>query len=579
LSSEVIVEEGRVVPPDFFISYTQVDRAWAEWIAWQLESAGHSTMVQAWGFGPGSPWIRRMDEGSEAKQTIAVLSAAYLQSDYGRAEWETAFANDPTGEQRRLLPVRVEPFEPRGLLKTRVYLDLVGLSRQAARERLLEGIKPPVRPRQEPPFPGAQSSPSPVTGQEPRYPGLGSEITNLPARNRNFVGRADMLERLQSALERSNGVATRVEAIYGLGGVGKTQLALEYAHWHAAEYELIWWVPAQQTNTAAAALAALARQLGLPNKADQRELVGDLLEVLRRRESWLLIYDSAEAPEQIEPLLPLGGHGHVLITSRYPAWGRVADPLRLTALRRQESVAFLRRRVGGDDEQHASTIAELLGDLPLALEEAAAYIEETQTGLVDYLRLVREHAGELFSAPVSEGQHVATAWSISLDRVRVQAPAAAALLELCAFLAMDDIPRELPRQHHDGFPASLSRAVRDPVAYNQVLRALSRYSLITVTPSALSVHPMVQMVVRSRLAPAEQRRWADAAVGLLRRSFPDRSSDSAAWPTCQYLLPHVLVATAHVKRLGVAEEEADWLLDRASAYLRARGHSASGSRR
>ena len=140
-----MAERTSTTGPDFFISYTQVDRAWAEWIAWQLESAGHSTVLQAWDFGPGSPWIRRMDQASEAGRTIAVLSAAYLQSDYGRAEWETAFANDPTGEQGLLLPVRVEPFQPRGLLKTRVYLDLVGLSRRAARGRLLEGIKPPVR--------------------------------------------------------------------------------------------------------------------------------------------------------------------------------------------------------------------------------------------------------------------------------------------------------------------------------------------------------------------------------------------------------------------------------------------------
>ena len=117
------------------------------------------------------------------------------------------------------------------------------------------------------------------------------------------------------------------------------------------------------------------------------------------------------------------------------------------------------------------------------------------------------------------------------------------------------------------------------MAYNEALRALSRYSLITVTPSALGVHPMVQMVVRSRLGPPEQRRWASAAVGLLRQSFPDPDSDAAAWPTCQCLLPHVLVATEHAERLQVAEEEAGWLRNRASAYLRIRGHSTSGSLR
>jgi tetratricopeptide (TPR) repeat protein len=569
-----MAERSSPAGPDFFVSYTEADRGWAEWIAWQLEAAGYSTVVQAWDFVPGSDWVHQMQRATTtARQTIAVLSSAYLQSAYGEAEWRVAFAQDPTGE-RKLLPVRVENVQPPGLLRTRVYVDLVGLSRQSARTRLLEGIRPSGRPEREPPFPGSPPARPAAAGQEPRFPGLGPAVTNLPARNRGFIGRADLLERLQRDLRARSGVAvTQAMAIHGLGGVGKTQLVLEYAHWHAAEYELIWWIPAQRTTTAVAALGRLARQLGVQEQADQGEMVAELFDELRRRHRWLLIYDNAETPKQLEPLLPPGGDGHVLVTSRNPAWGRVAEPLPLGVLRREESVALLGRRTGSRDAASAATLAEFLGDLPLALEEAAAYIDETRVGLTEYLRLARGRTAELFGLdrPVADEQRVATAWSMSLDRVRAQAPAAAALLDLCAFLAPDDIPRELPRRDPDRLPAPLAQATRDPLAYNEALRALGRYSLATVTPTALGVHLLVQVVVRARLGPEGERHWGEVAVGLLHESFPDRSWEVAAWPACQRLLPHVLAAAEHTERLRVGGEHSGWLLDRASAYLRGRG--------
>jgi tetratricopeptide (TPR) repeat protein len=572
-----MVERSSPTGPDFFVSYTEADRGWAEWIAWQLEAAGYSTVVQAWDFVPGSDWAHQMQLATTtARQTIAVLSSAYLESDYGEAEWRVAFAKDPTGEQRLLLPVRVEDVQPPGLLQTRVYVDLVGLSRQRARARLLEGIRPSGRPEREPPFPGSPPATPAAAGQEPRFPGLGPAVSNLPARNRSFIGRADLLERLQRELRSRSGVAVTqpvAMAIHGLGGVGKTQLVLEYAHWHAAEYELIWWIPAQQTTTAVAALGGLARRLGVQEQADQGEMTGELFDELRRRDRWLLIYDDAETPEQLEPLLPPGGDGHVLITSRYPAWGRVAEPLPLDVLRREESVALLSRRTGSREAASAATLAGFLGDLPLALEEAAAYIDETKADLEDYLRLARERTVKLFGLdrPAADEQRVATAWSVSLDQVRVQAPAAAALLDLCAFLAPDDIPRELPCRAPDRLPAPLAQAARDPLAYNEALRALGRWSLATVTPTALGVHLLVQAVVRARLGPEGERRWGEVAVGLLHQSFPDHSWEVAAWPACQRLLPHVVAAAEHTERLRVGGEHSGWLLDRASAYLRGRG--------
>jgi tetratricopeptide (TPR) repeat protein len=567
--------------PDFFVSYAQADRTWAEWIAWQLEEAGYSTVLQAWDFTAGTDWASEMQRAmTSAGKTIAVLSSNYLQSVYGEAEWRAAFASDPTGERGLLVPVRVENLRPPGLLQTRVYIDLVGLSQTDAASRLLESIRRDrarAKPERPPSFPGAPAA----TDAVPQFPRHGPNITNLPARNPNFTGREQLLESLRRELGTATNVAvTQARAIHGLGGVGKTELALEYAHRFATDYGIIWWIPAELRARVVAALAGLARRLDVSERAEQDEMVDRLFDELRGRGRWLLVYDNAQDQEGLTGLVPPGGDGHVLITSRDRAWGRIAAPLPLDVLRRAESVALLDRRTGHRDEAIAADLAELLGDLPLALEEAAAYIEATDISLSEYLRLARERTVELFGLdrPTGDEQRVATTWSVALERIRDQAPAAEALLDLCAFLAPEDIPRDVPMDYPERLPAPLAHAARDRLAYNEAVRLLGRYSLVTVAPATLSVHLLVQVVVRARLTPREERRWAETAVGLLRERFPDQSWEVPAWPECQRLLPHVLAATEHAERLKVASEEAGWLLDRASAYLLRRGqaHQARG---
>ena len=275
-------------------------------------------------------------------------------------------------------------------------------------------------------------------------------------------------------------------------------------------------------------------------------------------------------------MLPPGGGGRVLVTSRYGAWGKLGSAVRLDVLPRSEAVAFLARRTGATDQAVLDGLAGELGDLPLALEEAAAYLEETPTDLGEYLDLVRGRARELFGLdqPADERadqRRLATVWSLSLERVHQEAPAAEALLRLCAFLAPDDIPRELPREHPEVLPDELATVVGDVLGYNRLLGAVGRCSLATVTPTSLGVHRVVQAVIQARLGPDGERAWAKAAVALLRASFPNASWEVATWDTCGRLLPHLLAATGHAERLGVAGVQAGWLLDRASTYLRERG--------
>ncbi|MGR7027319.1 FxSxx-COOH system tetratricopeptide repeat protein [Geodermatophilus sp. URMC 62] len=563
---------------DFFISYTGVNESWAKWIAVTLEQVGYTTLVQAFDFRPGNDFIHKMHEAtSNTKRTIAVLSPAYFGSQFGEAEWRVAFAKDPSGERGLLVPVRVQLCQPPGLLAGRVYIDLVDVEEVTARERLVEGVKvEDVKVAGAHPstavYPGGPAVKVTAAG---RFPG--PEVSNLPARPRGFIGRDEDLERLHADLLAGTAAGELpIQAVHGLGGVGKTTLALEYAHRFASDYELIWWVDAEQPTTAIAALARLATQLGVPEVSDQAEMITALFNRLRRRGRWLLIYDNAERPDQLARLLPPEGMGHVLVTSRWATWGAQAATQRLATLPRTKSVQFLRRRIGTDDPAALDALAELVGDLPLALEEAAAYLEETQDDLGNYLQLVRDRARELFGQePDAEDEagdrrRVATVWTVSLDRVHADVPAAGALLNLYAFLA-PDVPRRLPTEHPDVLPAELAAVVRDPLRYNRTLAAIGRYSLATLSPASVGLHRLVQTVIRARLTDEDERTWTERALRLLWQSFPLDSEEISSWPRCQELLPHWLVVCEHAERLQVGGKKTGWLLDQAATYLRSRG--------
>jgi TIR domain/Effector-associated domain 9 len=144
---------------DFFISYNRADKQWAEWIAWKLEEAGYTVVIQAWGFRPGGNFILDMQRAAaETHKTIAVLSETYLKSSFTQPEWASAFANDPQSLERKLIPVRVKECKPEGLLRPIVYADLVGLSEAEAEKTLLDALKDSVKPEQSPAFPGDSSS-------------------------------------------------------------------------------------------------------------------------------------------------------------------------------------------------------------------------------------------------------------------------------------------------------------------------------------------------------------------------------------------------------------------------------------
>jgi tetratricopeptide (TPR) repeat protein len=553
---------------DFFISYTGADQVWAEWIADTLERAGRRTVLQAWDFRPGENFLQRMDEAlAEADRVLAVLSPAYLRSEYGRDEWTAALVRD-RGQSGRLLPVRVEACQLPPLLANRVYLDLAGLDEQSATQRLLAGIAPGrARSPEKPPFPGSGGRTQDRVAQ---FPGRRPTIFHVPPRNPNFTGRGELLQVLRqhlAALPLASAVV-QTQAIHGLGGVGKTQLVVEYAHRYAADYELVWWIPAEQPVTIAGQLAALARRLGLRELPSLDEQVMVLFDDLAQRDRWLLVYDNAEYPVDLEAVRPPAGGGHVLVTSRNAAWGGIGATVSLDVLPRAEAVTFLRQRLGRDDPLLAA-LAKALGDLPLALEQAAAYLDETHTPPAEYLELLSSRARELFALgrPANSQQTIATTWTVSFDRVRRQPLPAEDLLTLCAFLAPDDLPRALLTDHAEVLPERLATAIRDRVALQGSLGVLSRYSLATVTEDTIGVHRLVQAATRNDLGSEAAQRWTGVAVRLLLAAFPPVYLKAATWPTSARLLPHVIAVTAHAAKLGAEPVKCVTLLTRAADYL------------
>ena len=224
--------------PDFFISFTSTNETWARWIVAELERAGYRTVSQPLDFRPGQDFVHAIHDAlSTAERTLAVLSPAYFASEFGEAEWQAAFAADPRGERGLLIPVRVQPCDPPGLLRARIHIDLVDTDERTARQRLLDGVGATASRSASTTFPGApgrgraESRP----GRE-RFPGAGPEVSNLPRRNRGFTGRDELLLRLHHRLRDTTLTAVLpVEAVHGLGGIGKTELVLEYAHRFAGD--------------------------------------------------------------------------------------------------------------------------------------------------------------------------------------------------------------------------------------------------------------------------------------------------------------------------------------------------------
>ncbi len=554
---------------DFFISHAGRDTAWAEWLAWQLQQAGYSIELDVWDWAPGEDFVARMSAALErADRLMAVCTETYFASAFGGAELRAAFVREAKAEGR-IVPVLVEPVTLPALYAPLICLDLTGLDESAAAARLrarLAGGRPTSAPR----FPRAGSAPTDKPGFAGRLPG----VWKVPPRSPRFIGRDGILTELRRRL--GSGEPTLVvQALYGLGGVGKTQLAIEYAHRFAADYDLVWWIDAEQPVLIPEQLARLAERLDLPLGPTVADTVERLLTELTRRSHWLLIFDNAEGPHDIAGYQP-GPAGHVLATSRSPGWGALGGRVEVDILDRTETVTLLRARIPALAEDLADQLAAELGDLPLAAAQAAAYLEQTALPAEDYLRRFRSRRATLLARGDVVGYHgrVDTAWALSLDRLRTEDPAAVQLLELAAFLAPEPIPLGLFTAHPELLEQPLRSAAADPDTLDDSVGAVVGFSLARRYPDAVQLHRLVQAVIRQQLPPARQQETADRVVALLATAHPGDPTDSGHWDAYARLAPHVLATSTW----GDEHPASRQLMLAVVSYLNTRGDNRTSRR-
>ena len=386
-----------------------------------------------------------------------------------------------------------------------------------------------------------------------------------PARNPRFRDREADLRRLQGRLNSERRVS-----LSGPPGVGKTELAMEYLHrCHAGYPGGVFWL---RGRTAAQLRSDLAAMAWLPQLAleglhprVQRKVIEPVTGWLRSHDDWLLVIDELDK-EAIPAIADLPATGHVLATSIVPGW---QGPMPVEPMSTTQATALLLNRTGGRDRSAAAALAELLERLPLALEQASAFVVATGRDLLGYHELLRARLGEMTHAGNSDDQPspVVATFGASFEQIRGQDSTASDILGLCAFLAPDDIPLSQLRQARSELPG-------DQEALERAVDLLERFSLADRQGDALHLHELVQAMTRELLGTIRRRRWLGAAIRLLRATFPAEVEDPQRWPLCARLLPHAQLALLWVEDHTLEPEASSWLLDRMGRYLEVRAEFA-----
>jgi hypothetical protein len=384
---------------------------------------------------------------------------------------------------------------------------------------------------------------------------LAGQPVRLAPRPPALAGREELLAELDERLSAGDDRGPRIVALYGLGGAGKTSVAVEYAHRHLAEVGVAWQFPAEGPALVASGFGELAAQLGARDLLDVRDPVSSVHGVLAAYpREWLLMFDNAPDRASVEAFLPPGGRGRVLITSQNPNWppGQALD---VPVLDTKVAAEFLANRTGDPDEQAAAALAGELGGLPLALEQAAAYMQAAGGSLAEYLDSFRQRRVDLLARgePAGYVKTVATTWALAFGRLEQSAPGAVGLLRLLACCAPEPVPLPLLLKPRPGSADTLGPDVApvlmplldDRLAAGDAVAALRRYSLVTLAGDGLVlVHRLVQAVTVDHMEAVLATQWRQAAAAVIEVAIPDDTDPPETWPVCAALLPHAQAALA-----------------------------------
>jgi tetratricopeptide (TPR) repeat protein len=415
-------------------------------------------------------------------------------------------------------------------------------------------------------------------------PMAGGKFINVPGRNDFFTGREEILSRLHATL-KAGGRAAIKQAISGLGGIGKTATAIEYAHRHAEEYACVLWTGAESESALTAGFASFAPHLGLPFLEKTDEQVAAVKGWLTQNRDWLLILDNANAPEIVADFLPSRLTGAVLLTSRATNFDAVGNlsPIALEVMTEGEALAFLKERtqrptLSEGEETAAKALAEELGHLPLALEQAGAYVKKNRVSFGKYLELygARRLAILKKSAPEAGNYRltVETTWGLNFEQVEAASPAAADILRMSAFCAPEAIPFAVVEKGAGEISVAAAAAVAGADVVNEVIRTLTEYSLVAMDGEreTFEMHRLVQAVTRERLGEAA-RDWAERALAVVNGAFPD-VSDFHQWALCEGFLPHGTHLAGVIDEFGLETAEAARLLNQCGYFLKERARYA-----
>ena len=369
----------------------------------------------------------------------------------------------------------------------------------------------------------------------------------LPPRNSNFTGREDLLDQVHRSLSRHRQLALIPQPLHGLGGVGKSQLAVEFAYRYQSGYQLVWWIPADDERSIRRSLVALVRRLGLLDSKDVQDTVDTALDTLRRGDPhsrWLLIYDNAAEPSVVRPYLP-SGKGHVLITSRSRTWAGAANAIEVDVFSPDESSTLLQARWQELTDHDALVLAERLGHLPLALEQAVAVHAQTGMQLTEYLRALDSSPAAILKegTPAYYPQSVADTFGLAFTNLRQGSPAAAHLLELCAFLSPQPIAVSLlTRGRGAQLTTELQFLLRDDIPLRRAIRDLARYALAQFDSARdfIRIDNLVGAVLRDSIPPAKRDAIERNAHSILALANPGRPDSPYTWPQHAQIAPHVV---------------------------------------
>ena len=534
---------------DFFISYTIPDKDWAIRINNILKDNGYTTIIQLEDFKSGENFVLNMDKAlNNDGRVIAVLSEKYLESPNCKAEWTAAYTKDPSGEKGLLIPVRIEDFKPGGLFAPKIYIDLCGKSDVEVEEALLDGITTEAFPRKK--LKNQTVSPDK------------SPPNNLPPRNPRFTGREEQFNAILANFEKNTAISL-IQAIAGLGGIGKTQIALEYAFRYAYKYDYIWWVNAEERSSIVQAYTKFADKQKILNieNASEEATIEAVKEWMTRHDKWLFVFDNVNEPADLSNFRPadVRGQQHILITSRYNLnWARIATPLQVGVFSEQDAAKFLIEYTGLPSDDAQLALIKELGRLPLALDQAAAYINTRNKSYEEYLNLYRKKSVELlkkYPGKEDAGKTVFVTWNISIEKIARDS--SKELLKLCSFFAPDDIDLEWFRKSKDFFSEPLASEIDDELTFDDIIEELTKYALVTHNNGKLSIHRLLQQVIKESVK-ADAETYAALCVRVLNNIIEYDFATNKARMYNYSLIPHIVAAgeypfTDNKHKEGVAE--------------------------